>query len=162
MSDQSIVVTLHLPPASSGSVQTGMILIKRGELATMGEFQYSDAQDIAAALAEHMGNLIDVEASPPPQFKTPLPPPPTLPKDTRVIVGQREGVITSLITAEVDGNTTITYMVVLDGETEPQPFELGDVTLKPKAAAPKPEKVEAEKPTKKPAPTGVEQLSLFS
>lgn len=59
------VITITLP--EDGDLpRTGSIIVKRGELATIRQFQYSDIDGITAAMISAAEALIDVERNPPP------------------------------------------------------------------------------------------------
>lgn len=61
------VITLTLP--SEGGIQrTGTMLIQRGDLARMSQFTYTNLGDIAHAIGEATGGLVEVEAAPPPSY----------------------------------------------------------------------------------------------
>lgn len=58
------IITLVLPE-NAGLLAEATIAVKRGDLATVGTFQYSTLEDIAAALHAYAEQLLDVEEAAP-------------------------------------------------------------------------------------------------
>lgn len=135
-----VVITLRLP-SQGGIARTGTITVQRGDLARMGTFEYQSVGDVADAMSIFMEELIALEASPPPDITTKPGDEykPTFKQHAAVSTKDGDGVITEIVPMTEgegdDAKTTLSYMVLIDGQTEPEAYGMGDLTLK--AAAPK-------------------------
>src|SRR5258707_5957144 len=60
----TIIITITLPEEDK-LLRTGQLLIQRGELATLRQFEYTNLEDIMSAVQDSTTWLMQVEANPP-------------------------------------------------------------------------------------------------
>lgn len=131
--DTTISITL---PGSGGIVRKGTMVVTRGSMATLRQFEYSSIADIADAIAAATESIVRLEAAPPPNIQTTdkdVYRPDLEQRKAALIVGARVGTKDGKVgeIAEIKGDD---YLVALDGdEGEPAPHKLEDLRLVPAA-----------------------------
>lgn len=109
------VVTLTLPESDTVP-RSGTLLIQRGDLAHVRQFQYSDWGDFPAILAEAAAALVNVEANPPAIPEPPPPAPKSEPKHPTQAADQEPTIDIPL--KKGTKTVKISHLKIISGETD--------------------------------------------